>query len=331
MKLIEFINTFNTEEDCSKYFKGIRDAQGVTCKKCGFKEHYWKSDKECYQCKKCGFRTSLKSGTIFESSKLSLRTWFVAIHLITSTKHTISASELQRQLGMKRYQPVWEMLHKIRTMMGMRDDEYTLSGEVEVDEAFFSTECPSEKKSETKKRGSGSQYKTKVMVMVESEETRTDKPKARKARRRADGITKKVGHLKMKVMTDLKSETADKTIKGRVSQDSTVCSDATMTHRNFGNLFHEFVSRAIKPEEINKVLPWVHIAISNAKSLLADTYHGMKGEFLQCYLDEFCYKFNRRYVEDIFVNVVRSCAVYEKGFAHRLYGTKPYVKKVVAA
>ncbi|MCQ2195598.1 MAG: IS1595 family transposase [Paludibacteraceae bacterium] len=329
MKLIEFINTFNTEEDCNKYFKGIRDEQGVTCKKCGCREHYWKSDKECYQCKKCGFRMSLKSGTIFESSKLSLRTWFIAIHLITSTKHTVSASELQRQLGMKRYQPVWEMLHKIRTMMGMRDDEYTLSGDVEVDEAFFSTECHAERKSEAKKRGSGSQYKTKVMVMVESEESQPTENGGKK--KRTDGITKKVGRLKMKVMGDLKPETADKIIKGRVSQNSIVYSDATKTHKNFGEIFKKFVSYVIEPKAINKVLPWVHIAISNAKSLFTDTYHGMKGEFLQSYLDEFCYKFNRRYVEDIFVNVVRSCALYENGFSHRLYGTKPYEKKAVAA
>lgn len=63
--------------------------------------------------------------------------WFTAIHLITATKKTFSALEMQRQLGHKRYQPIWEMMHKLRSVMGTRDDKYKLKDTVELDEGFF--------------------------------------------------------------------------------------------------------------------------------------------------------------------------------------------------
>ena len=65
-------------------------------------------------------------------SKLPFRYWFIAMHLLTATKKSISAAELQRQLGHKRYQPVWELMHKLRSVMGKRDDKYTLKGCIEV-------------------------------------------------------------------------------------------------------------------------------------------------------------------------------------------------------
>src|SRR5690606_5330100 len=110
MKLIEFIKEYSDERACKDKFKEMRDKQGVVCKKCNRTEHYWKRDKECYECKKCHFRTSLRSGTVMHSSKLSYQDWFIAMHLLTSTKKSFSAKEVQRQLGRKRYEPVWAML-----------------------------------------------------------------------------------------------------------------------------------------------------------------------------------------------------------------------------
>ena len=73
-------------------------------------------------------------------------------------------------------------------------------------------------------------------------------------------------------------------------------------------------------KEAPKVLPWVHIAISNAKSLLQDMYHGIKHEFLQEYLNGFCYKFNRKYFEDkTFERLVLASVLYRPTFKHRTY------------
>jgi hypothetical protein len=67
-------------------------------------------------------------------------------------------------------------------------------------------------------------------------------------------------------------------------------------------------------------LPWVHIAISNAKRQIINTFHDVKPEFLQKYLDEFCYKFNRRYFgEALFGRLLIACVSYKNEFRY-LYG-----------
>ncbi|GHT01373.1 hypothetical protein AGMMS49525_01910 [Bacteroidia bacterium] len=104
-------------------------------------------------------------------SKLPFRYWFVAFHLLTSTKKSFSAKELQRQLGHKNYDAIWALLHKLRMAMGTRDARYTLSGVLELDEGFFSTETQAEEKQQPLKRGRGSQKKSKVLVMAERRNT----------------------------------------------------------------------------------------------------------------------------------------------------------------
>jgi hypothetical protein len=90
-------------------------------------------------------------------SKLPYRHWFIAMHLLASTKKSFSAKEVQRQLGHKRYAPIWHMMHKLRLSMGKRDEEYILAGAIELDDGFFTTEIPEENKGEKLKRGRGRQ------------------------------------------------------------------------------------------------------------------------------------------------------------------------------
>ena len=168
MKLIEFMNQYPDEQSCKNKWKEIRIKQGVVCPVCGCTEYWWKSDKECFECRHCHHRQSLRAGTIMHGSQLPFRYWFIAMHLLTSTKKSISASELQRQLGHKNYNPVWAMLHKIRMAMGKRDSLYTLAGTIELDEGFFSTEVDESEKEKPLKRGRGSQKKSKVLVMAET-------------------------------------------------------------------------------------------------------------------------------------------------------------------
>ena len=311
MKLFEFEQHFPDESACKTKFKEMRDKEGVICSQCGSKEHVWLNGHEQYQCKKCRHRTTLRSGTVMHGSKLSFRYWFIAMHLLTATKHTFSAAELQRPLGHKRYQPIWEMIHKLRSVMGKRDDKYTLSGNIELDEGFFSTEIPDCQKGGKLKSGAGSQKKTKVLVIAES--TPEINPK---------NVNKpnKVGHIKMIVIPDLKAATIDDKTVNSVSSESCVTTDASCSHKNFKNLFNEHKSQVIDPGDIGKVLPWVHIAIANAKTLFADIYHGVKPEFLQEYLNEYCYKFNRRYFgEDLFDRLLMIGVSYQPDFKHQIY------------
>jgi len=167
MNLFTFTSHFGDEQTCKDHFKQQRDQQGVVCKKCGCTDHYWKKDKSSYECKSCGFRTSLKSGTIMQHSNLPFLVWYRAIFLMSTTKKGFSAKEMQRQLGLKRYEPVWSMVHKIRKAMGNRDAKYTLEGMIEMDEGYFTIESTEVEKSKNK-AGKGAVGKTNVAVMAES-------------------------------------------------------------------------------------------------------------------------------------------------------------------
>lgn len=129
VRLLEFNIHFPDEESCRAEFKKYREQEGVLCKKCGSTSHYWKKKREQWECKRCSHRTTLKSGTVMQSSKLPFQHWFIAMHLITSTKKSFSAKEIQRQIGHNRYEPIWAMVHKLRCVMGLRDDEYKLQDE----------------------------------------------------------------------------------------------------------------------------------------------------------------------------------------------------------
>lgn len=308
MSLLDFIEKFPDEASCKQKFKEYRDAVGVVCAKCGGKEHYWKRDKEQYECKACNTRTTLKSGTVMHKSKLPYRYWFIAIHLLTATKKSFSAKEIQRQLNHKRYQPIWHMVHKIRQTMGKKDAEYVLAGRIELDEGYFSTETPDEEKEKPLKRGRGSQKKSKVLVMAESEMVELPE-KGQKPRR--------VGYIKMKVIEDLKKDTINKVVKELASKSTEVDTDDSNSYVDLKEYIPRHNSQIIPKEKVGEILPWVHIAISNAKRQLINTFHDIKPEFLQNYLDEFCYKFNRRYFGEVLFNrLLVACVSYKNEFRY---------------
>ena len=128
MNLLKFFKKYPDESTCIEGFKLKRLEMGVLCKKCGHSEHYFRKTDLKFQCKKCGFRLSLRSGTVMENSKLPFQYWMICIELMTVSKKSFSALELQRMLGHKRYEPIWFMMHKIRRVMSKREGKYKLNG-----------------------------------------------------------------------------------------------------------------------------------------------------------------------------------------------------------
>ena len=285
VNIIKFIEQFPDENSCKLHLRGIREQQGIKCKSCGCEKHYWLKNKFQWQCSACRFRTTLRSGTMFENSNLPLRKWYLAMAFMSFSKKGISASELQRQLDHSRYRTVWTMMHRIREAMGKRDSLYNLEGMVEFDEGYFSTET-SEKDKKNIKRGRGSQKKTNVAVMAES--TPLENPKTGKT-------SNHCRYFKMKVLRTHESEEIDQTIKGNFDEQCIVFSDKSTSYVNISNYVDVHVTEKSTKETTIKILPWSHIAISNAKRTLLGIYHKINGKYLQLYLDEFCYKLNRRY------------------------------------
>ncbi len=287
MNLLEFTQKFPDEQSCINHLKEQRLKQGITCKKCEtITKHYWLNSVNKFQCSVCRSRTNIKSGTIMEKSQLPIRIWFITIHLMTSTKKSFSALELQRQLGLKFYEPVWYMMLKIRTIMGKRDSLYKLDGNIEVDEGFFESVKPKSKK--PLKRGRGSQKQTPVLVMTESEPINHNLKHKKK---------RVLGYVKMIVMDDLSSEGINYELKKSVDKSSTLTTDGWRGYNNVTDVVNKHKKMRVKPKDSMKKLPWVHTIISNVKRGLLGVHHSINHKYLQLYLNEFCYKLNRRNFE----------------------------------
>jgi transposase-like protein len=288
MTIFEFSTKFPDDSTCRNHLRLEREKQGIICKNCQNIKHYWQSGRSQWQCSKCRFRTTLRSGTIMESSNLSILIWYKTMFLMSATKKSFSANEMQRQLGLKRYEPVWYMMHKIRLSMGNRDDSYSLHGWVEIDEGLFETVKAKGKPSEPLKRGRGSQRQSKILVMAES---RQIKPNSNKPyiKQRACGF------FKMKKIESFKSIDIIPIVSECLSPTSNALTDALSSYNKLSAVInhHKVINKA--PKKTVKLLPWVHIAISNAKRTLLSTYHQVSDQFIQNYLNEFCYKLNRRF------------------------------------
>lgn len=317
----EFYNRFKTDEDCRSYFRSVRESRGVVCPECGCTEHYWDSCHGRWVCKDCGHTTSLTSGTVMQSSKLPLLAWFTAIHMLTTYRNAVSASAIYRELGLKRYQPVYEMVQKLRSAMGVRDSRYLLEGRVEVDEAFFTTDT-GRGSGGPGKRGVGSLRKTRVEVMAESLPDKSPSP-------RKGGRGTVVVHSRMRVIGSLSTDEVEAAVREAVAPTATVVADAAPSHRRLGELFAGADVRPTPPDEAPLRLPWVHMLISNVKTRILGIYHGVKGKYLQLYLNEFNYTLSRRsFGAKLFDRLVICAAETRPTFEHQLYGTKPYKKKL---
>lgn len=284
MNIINFNSRFPDEASCVEFIKKQRIQQGISCKKCAGHKHYWLENKQSFQCASCGFRTSIRSGTVMECSNLPIRTWIMAITYITATKKGFSAAELQRQLGMKRYEPVFRMYHKLRIVMGKRDKGYKLEDMVEYDEAFVGKSTKAKVRSKLK-RGRGSQKQSKVAVMAEStvlEDLKTGK------------LNKSCRYFKMKKIKNLEAKTAQTLIKEYIDSNAVLQTDKSTTFSDLSDCIDVHVREISGTDEGKFNLRWVHIAISNLKKHL-QTYHMISERMMQNYLDEFCYKLNRRY------------------------------------
>jgi len=300
MNIDEFSKRYPDEASCIEAVKEKRLSMGTKCKKCARTEHYFRKGDLKFECKKCHGRQGLRAGTVMENTNLPIRYWLMAIHLMTVTKKGFSALEMQRLTGHKCYEPIWYMVHKVRRVMGKRDGKYQLTGHTGIDEGFFERvddkgaiaenkqkNTPGDEKN--KKRGRGSERQTKVLVMVESKPVGGGVAQGKPNR--------KAGYLKMKVMEDLKAGSISQVINKDVGAGATAQTDGYRGYNKLKELLagHQVIIEPNK-QKAEKLFPWANRTISNAKKVLLGIHHnGINDSFVQNYLDESCYKFNRRY------------------------------------
>jgi hypothetical protein len=218
---------------------------------------------------------------MFHRTRTPLRLWFWALFLVARDKRGHSALRLSKGLGIP-YDRAWLMLHKIRSAMAHRDSRYQLNRDVELDEAYFGAPDP-----EGKGRGT-SRVKALVAVSV----TADGKPRFAKIQK----VTRLDAHRVKRFSAD------------GIEPGSRIRTDGLNIYRCLRKCYaHEPVVATGKPKD--QLLKWVHVIISNAKASITGTFNGLDGKHIQRYLDEFCYRFNRRYREtELFDRLLAACA-----------------------
>ena len=270
-----FIERFGTDGQCRDYLFKARWPDGFRCDSCGHDDAYALRTKIVYECVACRKQHSLLAGTIFEQTKTGLSRWFLAIHLVTSSKGGIAATELRRQMGFGSYGTAWTWLHKIRKAM-VRPDREPLAERVEADETHVGGARPG-------KRGRGAAGKTLVAGAVE-----TGRGKARGRR---------LGRLRLAVLPDAKATSLQGFLAANVARPAAVATDGWRGYlglpaKGYG---HEPVRPGASWGDAALRLPAIHLVFSLAKRWLLGTHHGaVSKKHLPAYLDEYVFRFNRR-------------------------------------
>jgi hypothetical protein len=286
MDISTFFRLYAEESSCRQFFKKRREDRGLICECCGSLNFYWIEKESRWKCKGCGSSISLKKGTVMENSNLGYRVWLWGLYLMSLTKKGFSALEIQRLIGHKRYEPIWLMLHKIRISMGSRDDSYMLDGFIEMDEGFFEGH---RKKDENGDKCKEMDRQVKAVVAVSRQDIADDKVRKHRPATQAR-------YIKVSVVNHLNNKEVSFEASKMVAPSATVMTDGKSCYNVLKQICREHKKIIVKDKkEVSHIFPWVHIVISNIKKKILGLHHQVKDDYMQNYLNEFCYKFNRRF------------------------------------
>lgn len=268
--LIDFQRMFASEEACLQAIFDARWPKGFICPNCEHDFGYRLSKRRAIQCASCRRQTSITAGTVFHKTKIPLRMWFWLIFLMTQDKGGISTLRAANLLCMH-YTTVWFIMHKLREAMEDRLQGPLLSGLVEVDDAFVGG------KIKLGKRGRARNNKRQICVMVER-------------------LNRKAGDAAIVVLPNSLGETYVAAVESHLEPMTHVRTDGlhlnSVLHGRVGKLNMTKIDRNYEQGALENV----DRVISLVKRYLLGTYHQYCSRaHLQRFLNEFCYRFNRRY------------------------------------
>lgn len=279
ISVFEFNRRFRTDNACLRTIEKIRWPNGFICPKCGHDEGYRLRKRRVIECAVCKYQSSVTAGTIFHRTQIPLVKWFWMIFLIAQDKGGASALRLSKQVNVN-FKTAWRISHKIRRAMSREDNKIIkLTGIIELDEAYFG----------------GKHRKTQVLVAIEKDD-------------------KRAGKLIMKrILGKTASEPeVQRVVRSHVNNQSQqyFVTDCASAHHVLKTMGHKLETHKSTPGSAAFHLPLVHLAISLAKTFVLGTYHGVSRKYLQKYLDEFCFRFNRRLKEgSIYKSLIRACVL----------------------
>lgn len=273
----EFMQQYGTEAKCYRALYRARWPQGFRCPLCNERRRsrFRRGAQVYYQCRACRHQTTLLSGTVFQGTKLPLRTWMLAIHLLTSTKTNMAALELMRHLGVN-YKAAWRIKHKVMQAMAEREASRRLSGFVQIDDAYLGGEFNGGKP------GRGSPNKQAFLIAVETDVT-LEHP--------AHAVIEPVRGFDNDSIKDWQAR--------HLAPDAEVFSDGLHCFHRFADAGHAHtVLETTGGRTACEVrgARWVNVLLGNVKRAISGSYHTIRqGKYARRYLAEAAYRFNRRF------------------------------------
>lgn len=289
--LVAFAQRFPNDAACAAYLAGLRWPDGYVCDKCGStRGHEIPTRPGVWTCHK-GHQTSLTAGTVMHRTKMPLTAWFYGAYLASTLTPGISALQFQKQLGIANYEAAFHLLHKLRSAM-VDPDREPLRGEVQIDEAFIGGELRGGK------RGRGATA-NKALVIVAVEIRRWDAPDPMHPGDPDSAVQKvRAGRIRATVIPNAQAATLLPWVADNVQRGSLVYTDGLTSYSGLPALGYEHVPvlQTHEGKSTGQHLPMVDLIISNLKRTLLGTYRGsISTKHLQAYLNEYVFRFNRRF------------------------------------
>lgn len=277
--LREFREKFSNDILCLEYLSEKRWPEGFICPQCLGKSAWLNRKRYLYECKDCHKQTSPTAGTIMHRSHIPIQEWFWAAYLVATHTPGISALQLQRQLGTK-YDTAWYMLHRLRK--GMVDDcRIKLSGLVEADETFIGGPAKG-------KIGRGVISAPNKSLVIGAVEVRSYSDKHGQTQEQA-------GRVRLEVIPHANENFIKNFMLQNVKKGSSIRTDGWRGYSKTALADYKHVPRALgSPQNAHQLAPHIHRVFSNLKTWLQGTHHSVDPKYLQSYLNEYVFRFNRR-------------------------------------
>jgi ribosomal protein L37AE/L43A len=290
LSMAEFLNRYGSEDKCEAALAAARWPQGFVCPACGCTTHglFVRSSRHYWQCTACRHQCSVISGTIFESTKLPLTRWFLAMHLLTQSKNNVSALELMRQLGVC-YKTAWVLKHKLMEVMRVREESRQLDGRVEIDDAYLGGERVGGRV------GRGSENKVPFIAAVQTS---------------PDGKPICVCFAQQPLTTESVAIFAARSLatSAQVVSDGLWCFGAvTIIGAQYQRVITGGGAASVKLPQFKAI----NTVLGNLKTALKGTYHAFDfAKYAHRYLAEAQYRFNRRFnLAAILARLLRAASV----------------------
>jgi len=294
----EFNDYFKDEKTCYEFLENQRWNNEPVCPHCGSTKKPYKvkargkfTDIPSYRCseRQCDLPFTVRTGSIFEGSKVELRKWLQASYELSISKKGISSVELATRIGVSQ-KTAWFINHRLRAML-TETNPALLTGEVEIDETYVGGLEKNKHKSKRKLKGTGVTGKSPMI-----------------------GLLQREGKVVLKVIDKDSSngETIKPIVRNTVNKDATIITDGFGAYKDLNKEFKAHgIVRHDRGEYVNGNFHTNSIEgfWSILKRGVIGTFHTVSHKHLQRYCDEFSYRYNNRDLTNIgkFTESIKNC------------------------